>query len=107
MGPSRSSIFDDEAAPTLSPGTSITPDEARAGFDHVMKSVEKLGRRRRRLDPDQWRETWRMANDAYAALSIQLDGEDPSDLAELEEAHRRLQKGLRRVRVRGGKFRYR
>jgi hypothetical protein len=63
-----------------------------------------MGRKRKRLSQAQWQETWRTANDAYAALSIELDGNDPGDLAELEEAHRRLKKGLRRVRVRGGKF---
>jgi hypothetical protein len=105
--PQGDSLFDEveEPPPATRPDLEITRDDARAGFDYVMRNVERVGRKRRRLSQGQWQETWRTANDAYAALSIQLDGDDPGDLAELEEAHRRLKKGLRRVRVKGGKFR--
>jgi hypothetical protein len=77
-----------------------TPDsrvEAETAFEVVMASVEELAekdtppskRRRKRL--------YRAANDAFAALSDQLDAHNPRDLAALEEAHVRLRVMLREI----------
>ncbi len=85
------------------PAAAPTLEEARAGFDFVMSKLEKVGRGRRRLSVEEWQESYRAANDAFAALSMHLDATDGAQLDELEEAHRRLQRALRRVRVRGGK----
>ena len=52
---------------------------------------------------EHWDELYRTANDAFSALSTQVDATDPAQLAALEEAHARLLEGLRRVRVRGNK----
>jgi hypothetical protein len=105
--PARSqSVFGDhdDFERAADPSSEISPSDARAGFDHVMRRVETLGTSRRRLTQAQWQETWRTANDAYAALSLHLDAGDPTERAELEDAHRRLTEALRNVRVRGGKF---
>lgn len=85
---------------------SLTIDRraAEEGFDHVMKVLEETASDRERLDKADWRELYRAANDAYSALSMHLDADDPEQRDELEAAHRRLQEGLRRVRVRGRKF---
>jgi hypothetical protein len=95
----------DEVEPPVEDGSAtITPSNARIGFDYAMRRVEKLADTRKRLEPEQWQALYREANDAYAALSIVLDAEHDAERTELEEAHRRLQEGLRRVRVRGKKF---
>lgn len=92
----------DEAA-QLGDG-SIDRQSAEAGFDHIMGVLEDTAEDRERLAKSDWRELYRAANDAFSALSMHLDAEDPGDLERLEQAHRRLQDGLRRVRVRGRKF---
>ena len=99
--PDEEDEIEEPPASALGP---IGPDEAREGFDYIMRRVEKLGRRRRRLNQDEWRDTYRAANDAFAALSMHLDATDREDAQELEEAHRRLKQALKRVRVKGGKF---
>ena len=83
---------------------SIDRQTAEAGFDHIMGVLEETAEDRERLAKSDWRELYRAANDAFSALSMHLDAEDPADLERLEQAHRRLQDGLRRVRVRGRKF---
>lgn len=82
----------------------IDRQAAEDGFDHVMKVLEETAADRERLDKADWRELYRAANDAYSALSMHLDANDPEQRDQLEAAHRRLQEGLRRVRVRGRKF---
>ena len=82
----------------------IDRQAAEDGFDHVMKVLEETAADRERLDKADWRELYRAANDAYSALSMHLDANDPEQREQLEAAHRRLQEGLRRVRVRGRKF---
>jgi len=77
---------------------------ASAGFDHVMAEVEAIGKARTRLEREEWDTLYRSANDAFAAYSMHLNANDPADLDELDRAHDRLQKALRRVRVRGRKF---
>lgn len=77
---------------------------ARDGFDYAMGKVGTVGDSRRRVTVEEWDELYREANDAFAALSIVLDAKNEAELAELEEAHVRLKKGLKRVRVRGRKF---
>ena len=83
---------------------SFVLEEARTGFDHLMSRIEVTGDERRRLRQKEWQETYRAANDAYAALSMRLDPSDPNDEAELEQAHRRLRRALAGLRVRGRKF---
>lgn len=77
---------------------------AMAGFEHAMTELEALAAERERLEQPQWRELYRTANDAFAALSMHLDASEPGDAEELENAHRRLKSALRRVRVHGRKF---
>jgi hypothetical protein len=83
---------------------SIDRPTAEAGFDHIMGVLEEIADDRERLAKSDWRELYRAANDAFSALSMHLDADNPADLERLEQAHRRLQDGLRRVRVRGRKF---
>lgn len=77
---------------------------ATVGFEHAMGEVESIGRAKTRLEREEWDELYRTANDAFAAYSMHLDANDPADRDELDRAHERLQRGLRRVRVRGRKF---
>lgn len=84
----------------------LTFDDAQAGFDYAMRRVERVAKRRRRIKTDQWERLYRQANDAFSAYSMQLDPNDVDQLAVLEDAHRRLKQGLKRVRVRGKKFAY-
>jgi|GEM_PF-1934766 len=94
------------AAPNLDPAGPLTAGDVEAGFDYAMRRVERIARTRRKLKQDEWSELYREANDAYAAYSMHLDATEPGDLAKLEDAHRRLKQGLKRVRVRGRKFQY-
>ncbi len=82
----------------------IDRDAATVGFDSVMTEVEAFAKSRERIHRDEWDTLYRSANDAFAILSVHLDAAEPGDRETLEEAHRRLQDGLRRVRVRGKKF---
>jgi hypothetical protein len=95
-------LVDDDGVPTGLDG--VGEDDARQGFEHIMKRVEALGRKRRRLSQDEWRQTYRAANDAFAALSNHLDGRDARQRAELEDAYARLKVGLESVKVRGQKL---
>lgn len=99
-------VDDDDAIPVLGP-EGVGEQDARQGFEHIMKRVEALGSKRRRLTQDEWRQTYRAANDAFAALSMHLDAHDSNQAAELEDAYHRLKTGLDGVRVRGDKFSYR
>jgi hypothetical protein len=83
---------------------SIDRATATAGFDDAMAEVEAFAKSRERIHREEWDTLYRTANDAFAVLSIHLDANEPGDREELESAHRRLQEGLRRVRVRGKKF---
>ncbi|MGH1348306.1 MAG: hypothetical protein ACRBN8_42515 [Nannocystales bacterium] len=78
---------------------------AREGFEAVIAEIELKAERPRALKQREWREYYRAANDAFAALSTQLDGKNPKQAKELEEAHTKLVTALSIVRVRGGKFR--
>jgi hypothetical protein len=80
---------------------------AREGFEAVVAEIELKAERPRALKQREWREYYRAANDAFSALSTQLDGKDPKQAKELEEAHTKLVTALSIVRVRGGKFRIR
>lgn len=77
---------------------------AAASFDEVMGTIESFATSRERIHKEEWDALYRSANDSFAALSTQLDAHDPGDRETLETAHKRLQEGLRRVRVRGKKF---
>ncbi len=81
--------------------------EARDGFQAVIAEIELKAERPRALKQREWREYYRAANDAFSALSAQLDGKNPQQAKELEEAHTKLVTALAIVRVRGGKFRVR
>ncbi|MBV1861838.1 MAG: hypothetical protein KUG77_25685, partial [Nannocystaceae bacterium] len=80
---------------------------ARDGFAAVISEIELKAERPRALKQREWREYYRAANDAFSALSTQLDGKDREQAVELEEAHTKLVTALAIVRVRGGKFRIR
>lgn len=82
----------------------LDPVSARTSFDYAMDRVESIGQSRKWLMPEDWDKLYREANDSFSALSIVLDPSDEADAAELEEAYKRLKKGLKRVRVRGRKF---
>lgn len=84
----------------------ITREQAELGFDYAMRRVERLARKKKKLRREDWDAVYREANDAFSALSIQLDATDDEDLAVLEAAHARLKKGLGKVKVRGRKFKY-
>lgn len=92
------------AAPVIAFTGPVSASDAEAGFDYAMRRVERIAKTRRRLGVDQWHELYREANDAFSAYSVHLDAHDVDQLAMLEDAHRRLKKGLKRVRVRGKKF---
>ena len=94
----------DVSAPTINPHGRLTRPDAQAGFDYAMRRVEQIADRRRRLRPDEWDELYREANDAFSAYSVYVDATDVDEAAALEDAHRRLKKGLKRVRVRGKKL---
>jgi hypothetical protein len=89
--------------PDPDPGGPIDAEAASRGFEIAMTEVERTADRRKKLDREEWDELYRTANDAFAALSMQLDATDPAERDELEQAHARLVEGLRRVRVRGNK----
>jgi hypothetical protein len=97
-------LVDDDGPPLELGLESVGEGDARQGFEHIMKRVEALGSKRRRLTHDEWRQTYRAANDAFSALSIHLDARDDNQRAELEDAYARLKTGLERVRVKGDKF---
>jgi hypothetical protein len=98
-------LVDDDDAFVAGLGPEGVPeDDARKGFDHIMRRVEALGQKRRRLTQDEWRQTYRAANDAFSALSIHLDARNEDERSELEEAYARLRSGLQSVRVKGDKF---
>lgn len=78
---------------------------ARDGFEAVVSEIELKAERPRALKQREWRKYYRAANDAFSALSAQLDGKNPKQAKELEEAHTKLVTALSIVRVRGGKFR--
>lgn len=82
----------------------VDPSNAREGFSATMDRVEALAKSRRRLTQEEWDALYREANDAFAALSMMIDGHDDAQLVELEAAHLRLKQGLRKVRVRGQKL---
>lgn len=77
---------------------------AETAFEEVMTEIETFATSRERIHREEWDALYRSANDAFAILSVHLDAAEPGDRDTLEEAHRRLQNGLRRVRVRGKKF---
>lgn len=82
----------------------VDPTNAREGFTYAMDRVDEIAESRRRLSQEEWDALYREANDAFAALSSVIDGNDDSQLAELEAAHKRLRQGLRKVRVHGRKL---
>jgi hypothetical protein len=82
----------------------VDPTNAREGFSYAMTRVEEIAESRRRLPQDEWDALYREANDAFSALSMVIDPHDDLQLAELEAAHKRLQLGLRKVRVDGPKL---
>lgn len=82
----------------------VDPTNARQGFSYAMSRVDDIVESRRRLSQDEWDVLYRETNDALAALSMVIDGNDDSELAELEAAHKRLKQGLRKVRVAGRKL---
>lgn len=89
------------------PGAAPVSDlqSARDGFSAIITEIETMAERPRAMKQREWREAYRAANDAFAALSSQLDGKDPKQAKELEDAHAQLVTALSIVRVRGGKFR--
>lgn len=91
------------------PGAAPVSDlqAAREGFSAIVEEIELEAERPRALKQRQWRAYYRAANDAFSALSSQLDGTDPKQAKELEEAHEQLVNALAIVRVRGGKFKIR
>jgi hypothetical protein len=82
----------------------ISRTEAEAGSEDAMTEVETFAKSKERIHREEWDTLYRSANDAFAVLSMHLDANEPGDRETLETAHRRLQEGLRRVRVRGKKF---
>ncbi|MCR9165857.1 MAG: hypothetical protein ACE37F_10325 [Nannocystaceae bacterium] len=91
------------------PGAAPVSDiqAARDGFSAIVAEIEVAAERPRALKQREWRAYYRAANDAFSALSSQLDGKDPKQAKELEEAHKELVNALAIVRVRGGKFKIR
>lgn len=110
MTPEGSPRFDEagrqEAPVSVTPFGSGEIDEqtARDGFTYAMGRVDEIVKSRRRLSQDEWDSLYRETNDAFAAFSIMIDAHDDAQAAELEEAHKRLKKGLGKVRVRGRKL---
>lgn len=94
----------DEPVSTPYGSGQIDRETAVAGFDEIMGEVEAFAKSRERIHREEWDTMYRSANDAFSVLSNHLDAHDPGDRESLEDAHRRLQEGLRRVRVRGQKF---
>lgn len=68
--------------------------EAEASFEAVMESVETLADKGDKVSRGRRQRLYRAANDAFSALSIHLDGNNPRDLMQLEEAHVRLKQML-------------
>jgi hypothetical protein len=93
------------AGPDFYGNGALEIDETRRVFDSVMDEIERMADRPRRLRQREWQQVYRAANDAFTALSMHLDAKDRTQAKELEEAHRRLRKGLANLRVRGKKFR--
>lgn len=91
--------------PGLAPRSDL--QAAREGFELVISEIELKAERPRPLKQREWREYYRAANDSFSALSAELDGKNPKQAKELEEAHVKLVTALSIVRVRGGKFRIR
>jgi hypothetical protein len=71
--------------------------EAETAFEVVMDKVEGLADKGASLSKGRRKRLYRAANDAFAALSNQLDGQNPHDLAALEQAHVRLKVMLREI----------
>jgi hypothetical protein len=82
----------------------VDPTNAREGFAYAMRRVDAIVESRRRLSQAEWDALYRETNDAFAALSMVIDGTDDLQVVELEAAHRRLKVGLRKVRVAGHKL---
>ncbi len=93
------------AGPGAAPLSDV--DAARDGFSTVIAELERLAERPRAMRQSEWQAAYRAANDAFSALSTQLDAKDPTQAKELEAAHKQLVTALSIVRVRGGKFRNR
>ncbi len=91
------------AGPGVAPLSDL--QAARDGFELVISEIELKAESPRALKQREWREYYRAANDSFSALSAQLNGKDPQQAKELEEAHAKLVTALSIVRVRGGKFR--
>lgn len=91
------------AGPMAAPVSDL--QAARDGFQSIITEIEQKAERPRALKQREWRAYYRAANDAFSALSSQLDGKNPAHVKELETAHAQLVNALAIVRVRGGKFR--
>lgn len=111
MAPKRNSTMpeDDPAAAVPAPeipygSGELKLDDVRVSFDYAMDRVDAVVKSRKRITKEDWDKLYREANDSFAALSIVLDAHDEAQNAELEAAHARLKKGLKRVRIRGRKF---
>ncbi|MEM7151518.1 MAG: hypothetical protein AAF799_01705 [Myxococcota bacterium] len=85
-------------------GGELEIEGVRTSFDYAMDRVDAIANSRKRITKEDWDKLYREANDSFAALSIVLDAHDEAQSAELEAAHVRLKKGLKRVRIRGRKF---
>lgn len=81
----------------------VQVDEARTSFATVMTGLDTLSEHR--IAQEEWTEVYRVANDAFTALSIHLDAHNDSELKELEKAHKRLVRRLAALDVEGGKHR--
>lgn len=104
-GPQTLSVEVEVPAPAIAYGSGeLDIEEVRQGFVYAMDRVDAVVASRKRISVADWDVLYREANDAYSALSIVLDASQEDQLAELEAAHVRLKKGLKRVRVRGRKF---
>lgn len=82
----------------------IDAQSARQGFSYAMDRVDEIVKSRRRLSQEEWDQLYRESNDAFAALSMMVNARDDHEMAELEAAHKRLKRGLGKVRVHGQKL---
>ncbi|PCC73246.1 hypothetical protein SAMN02745121_03027 [Nannocystis exedens] len=71
--------------------------EAETAFEVVMDKIEGLADKGDAVSKRRRKRLYRAANDAFAALSNHLDGQNPHDLAALEQAHVRLKVMLREI----------
>lgn len=74
--------------------------EAEASFEHIMQTLEGLADAGERVPAARRDELYRNTNDAFSALSANLDPNSAADMQALEDANIRMKAMLRELKIR-------